>query len=94
MFAGISGTATHFAITVTKNMTGNKLYALKLPCEKNSFQLVSKSFETFCKFQAWPNLIYKARSGMQKNSVQTQRTKKTKMYVRLRNSNCLLLFIT
>ena len=37
MFSGISRTATHFAITVKKNITGNKLYILKLPCEKSSF---------------------------------------------------------
>ena len=37
MFSGISRTATHFAITVKKNITGNKLYVLKLPCEKNYF---------------------------------------------------------
>ena len=37
MFSGVSRTATHFAITVKKNITGNKLYILKLPCEKSSF---------------------------------------------------------
>ena len=37
MFSGISRTATHFVITVKKNITGNKLDVLKLPCEKNSF---------------------------------------------------------
>ena len=37
MFSGISRTATHFTITVKKNITGNKLYVLKLPCEKNYF---------------------------------------------------------
>ena len=37
IFSGINRTATHFAITVKKNITGNKLYVLKLPCEKNSF---------------------------------------------------------
>ena len=37
MFSGISRTAIHFVITVKKNITGNKLYVLKLPCEKNSF---------------------------------------------------------
>ena len=37
MFSEISRAVTHFAITVKKNITGNKLYALKLPCEKNSF---------------------------------------------------------
>ena len=34
MFSGISTTATHFAITVKKNIIGNKLNVLKLPCEK------------------------------------------------------------
>ena len=28
MLSGIAGTATHFAITVKKNITGNKLYVL------------------------------------------------------------------
>ena len=37
MFSRISRTATHFAITVKKNITGNKLCVLKLPFEKNSF---------------------------------------------------------
>ena len=37
MFSGISGTATHFVITVKKNITVNKPYVLKLPCEKSSF---------------------------------------------------------
>ena len=37
MFSGISRSATHFAITVKKTITGNKLHVLKLPCEKNSF---------------------------------------------------------
>ena len=37
MFSGISRTTTHFVITVKKNIKGNKLYVLKLPCEKNSF---------------------------------------------------------
>ena len=37
MFSGISRTATHFVITVQKKITDNKLYVLKLPCEKNSF---------------------------------------------------------
>ena len=36
MFSGINRTATHFAITVKKNITGNKLYVLKLPCKKIS----------------------------------------------------------
>ena len=71
MFSGISGAATHFVITVKKNITGNKLYVLK----KIVFKFVSKSLEIFCKFQAWPNLIYKARSGMQKKRVQNQWTK-------------------
>ena len=39
MLSGISRTATHFAITVKKNITGNKLYVLKLPYKKNSFLL-------------------------------------------------------
>ena len=51
MFSGICRTATHFAITVKKNSTGNKLYVLKLPCEKNSLTLVSKSLEIFCNFR-------------------------------------------
>ena len=37
MFSGISRTATHFAITMKKNTTGNELYILKLPCQKNYF---------------------------------------------------------
>ena len=37
MFSGISWTTTHFAITVKKYITGNELYVLKLPCQKNSF---------------------------------------------------------
>ena len=37
MFSGISRTATHLAITVKKNISGNKLYVLKLHCEKNYF---------------------------------------------------------
>ena len=37
MFSGIPRTVTHFAITVKKNITGNKLYVLKVPSEKNSF---------------------------------------------------------
>ena len=37
MFSGISRTATHFAITVKKIITDNKLHVLKLPCEKNYF---------------------------------------------------------
>ena len=37
MLSGISRTATHFAITVKKNITGNKVYILELPCEKSSF---------------------------------------------------------
>ena len=37
MFLGISRTATHFDITVKKNITGDKLYVLKLPCEEISF---------------------------------------------------------
>ena len=43
--------------------------------KKIIFKLVSKSLEKFCKFQAWPNFIYKARSGMQKKSIQNQWTK-------------------
>ena len=35
-FSETSRTVTHFVITVKKN-TGNKVYVLKLPCEKNSF---------------------------------------------------------
>ena len=42
MFSGICRTATHFAITVKKNITGNKLYVLKLPCEKNCFNTCFK----------------------------------------------------
>ena len=42
MFSGISRTATHFAITVKKNIAGNKLYVLKLPYKKNSFLLCFK----------------------------------------------------
>ena len=49
MFSGINRTATHFAITVKKNITGNKLYVLK---KKIVFKFVSKSLEIFCKFQA------------------------------------------
>ena len=74
MFSGISRIATHFAITVKKNIIGNKLYVPKLPCkiaEKILFKLVSKSLEIFCKFQAWPNLIYKARLGKQKKVYKT-----------------------
>ena len=37
MFSGMSRTATQVAITVKKNISGNKLYVLKLHCEKNSF---------------------------------------------------------
>ena len=37
MFSEISRTATHFAVTVKKNIAGNKLYALKLPCERIFF---------------------------------------------------------
>ena len=37
IFSGISKTAPHFVITVKKNITGNKLCVMKLPCEKNSF---------------------------------------------------------
>ena len=37
MFSGISRIGIHFVITVKKNITGNKLYVLKFPCEKNSF---------------------------------------------------------
>ena len=37
MFSGISRTATHFDITVKKNITGDKLDVLNLPCEKISF---------------------------------------------------------
>lgn len=33
MFSGIPRTVTHFVITVKKNIPGNKLYVLKLPCE-------------------------------------------------------------
>ena len=51
MFSGISRIATHFAITVKKNITGNKLYVLKLPCEKkvflNFFQSHLKYFVNF-----------------------------------------------
>ena len=51
MFSGISGTATHFAITVKKNITGNEPYVPKLPCEKkfflNLFQSLSKYFVNF-----------------------------------------------
>ena len=36
MFSGISRTATHFAITMKKKITGNKLSVLKLTCEKKS----------------------------------------------------------
>ena len=61
MFSKFSRTTTHFVITVKKNITSNKLYALELPCEKNSFRLVSNSLEILFKFQAWPNLIHNAR---------------------------------
>ena len=37
MFSRTSRTATHFIITVKKNITGNKLFVLKLPCEKSYF---------------------------------------------------------
>ena len=37
MFSGISRTATHFVIMVKKNITGSKLYVLKLSCEKKFF---------------------------------------------------------
>ena len=36
MFSGISRAATHFAIIMKKNFTGNKISVLKLPCEKTS----------------------------------------------------------
>ena len=61
MFSGISRTATHFVITVKKNITGNKLYVMKLPCKKNLFKLVSNSLEILFKFQAWPNLVLNAQ---------------------------------
>ena len=38
LFMFFSRTAAHFVITVKKNTTGNKLFVLKLPCVKNSFQ--------------------------------------------------------
>ena len=51
MFSGISRTAIHFVIIVKKNITGSKLYVLKLPCEKkfflNSFQIRLKYFSNF-----------------------------------------------
>ena len=37
MFSGISRTATHFVITVKKNISGNKIYVLKLYCEEIYF---------------------------------------------------------
>ena len=37
MFSGVSRTATHVAITVKKNITGNKVYILELPFEKKFF---------------------------------------------------------
>ena len=37
MFSGISRTATHIVITVKKNITGNKLYVLKLTYYKKLF---------------------------------------------------------
>ena len=61
MFSGIFRTATHFVITGKKNITGNKLQVLKLPCEKILFKLVSNLLEILFKFQAWPNLIHNAR---------------------------------
>ena len=90
MFSGIPRTTTHFAMTVKKNITGNKLYVLKLRSEKILFKLVSKSLKLLCKLQVWPNLFYNARSGMQKKKT----AYKTKLCVRLGNSNCFLLFIT
>ena len=72
MFSGISRTATHFAIKVKKNITGNKLYVLKLPCEKKiSFKLISKSLEISCKFQVWLNLIYKPDQACKKRACKT-----------------------
>ena len=75
MFSGISRTATHFTITVKKNVL-QLLCVNYMSCsyfvKKLLFKLISKSLEIFCKFQAWPNLIYKTRSGMQKKSVQNQ----------------------
>ena len=51
MFSGISRDATHFLITVKKNVTGKKLYVLKLPCKKkkklNLLQSCLKYFANF-----------------------------------------------
>ena len=38
MFSRFSRTTTHFVITVKKNITSNKLYVLKLPCENFFFK--------------------------------------------------------
>ena len=51
IFSGISRTATHFAITMKKNITGNKVYVLKLPCEKNFFNLFQSRLNNFVHFR-------------------------------------------
>ena len=49
MFSGISRTATHFSITVKKNITGNKLCPeVSYLGKKNLFELVTKLPEIFC----------------------------------------------
>ena len=45
MFSGISSTATHFAITVKENITGNKLHVLRLTflsCELRNLKKFSE----------------------------------------------------
>ena len=51
MFSGISRNAIHFLITVKKNVTGNKLYVLKLPCKKNNLNLLQSCLKYFANFR-------------------------------------------
>ena len=105
IFSRIFRIATHFVITVKKSITGNKLYVLKLPCEKILFKLLSNLLEILFKFQfceiqfitndsSVAQFHFSARSGMQKNKRKRKCAYKTKVCGRLRNSNCFLLFIT
>ena len=51
MFSGISRDATHFLITVKKNVTGKKLYVLKLPCKKKKLNLLQSCLKYFANFR-------------------------------------------
>ena len=88
MFSGISRAATHFSITVKKNITGNKLCPEVTLGKKIFLNLLQSCLKYFVNFRPGQIEFIKPDRACKKIAY------KTKVCVRLRNSNCFLLFIT